>query len=228
MKKIAVLALVSVVGAAQAQTLFYGGDVDLTNGGNGIISQVGGTYTDFWVYDDFTLSDGSSITSVFGNFGDTSTTPGVGLHWEIRTGVAAGSGGTVVASGVSTNFTRVATGRAPLGLTEYTYTAAVSGVNLAAGTYFLGIALDNSNSTDARSYLSITSGANGIGSPIHNGNSFVNSPSQGLDWTDTQDLVGEPTDFSLGLTGTTVPEPASMAALGLGALALIRRRRASK
>ena len=35
-------------------------------------------------------------------------------------------------------------------------------------------------------------------------------------------------DFSYGLTGTAVPEPASIAILGLGALALIRRRRSKK
>jgi hypothetical protein len=52
-----------------------------------------------------------------------------------------------------------------------------------------------------------------------------------VDITDTGNPVGGPAvaqDMPFIITGTPVPEPASMAVLGLGALALIRKRRSKK
>jgi hypothetical protein len=78
-----------------------------------------------------------------------------------------------------------------------------------------------------RSFNSTSSGANCVGSPCGNDqNAFFNSTYFGAYFTNTNNYAGQP-DFSMGVIGTVVPEPATVALLtcGLGALVIVLRRR---
>jgi len=228
MKKILFIALVAVAGAANAQTLFYGGDAD---GRDAMQSQVGGSGTaKAVIYDDFTITTTSLITGVFGNFVEAGATSTTGWY-EIRSGMSAGNGGTVVSSNAAALpvvQTAYSGANGTLNnLTVHTYTIAVA-VTLAPGTYWLGIALDRTAAGAGQSFVATTGGANGVGTPLHNGNSFVNDPTNSLSFYPTNGANyegGGTWDVSYGVRGAAVPEPATMAALGLGVAALLRRRK---
>lgn len=224
MKRLLILGLACVAGAAQAGQLFYGGDFD---GRNGLRSQEGGNVSDSRVYDNFMLGSSSNITDVYGNFLDSTNGGSSSAFWEIRTGVSLGNGGTVVAGGVMGAATTKATGRSGFGLNEYTYDIKVSGVTLNAGTmYWLTVAPDMTGLGSVNIFLSTTGGANGVGGPLGDGNSYWDSTTFGKSFANPGDALGAGTwDFSLGVNGSPVPEPATFAVLGLGALALIKRRR---
>ena len=96
-------------------TLWYNGDF---NNINGLANEVNTTVTDAHVYDNFVVpAGGFDITSVFSD--DLISTNVTGATWEIRTGVSAGNGGTLVASGSTATPTVTATGRSGFGFTEY-------------------------------------------------------------------------------------------------------------
>jgi hypothetical protein len=104
--------------------LYYSGDYDRT-AADGRVNFVNGDYTAF-VYDNFTVGAGGwNVTSVFTN--ETYYTPTdfskLG-YYEIRKGVSAGNGGTVVASGT-----------APMVETPNEQNFTVGGVNL-PGAFF--------------------------------------------------------------------------------------------
>lgn len=201
--------------SASAAPIWYNGDFDGVNGQN-----VGAFNAfDSRVYDDFNISGQPMIIdSVFMNvLSAIPRTDILTFAWEIRSGVSAGSGGTLVASGLS-NATVTTTGRTGFGRPEYNVLATGLSVNLAPGTYWLGGKVGG-NGTSNDMFVSTTVGANGIGTPLNNVNSFWDSTSFGASW---QALAN---DYSMGVNGAPVPEPASMVALGLGALALVRRRR---
>jgi hypothetical protein len=72
--------------------------------------------------------------------------------WEIRTGVSEGNGGTQVASG-SGNINPTLSGRNPFGLTEYTVAVAViPPATLTAGTYWVNVSPQCTNSSHANCY----------------------------------------------------------------------------
>jgi hypothetical protein len=136
-------------------------------------------------------------------------------YWEIRSGVGAGDGGTLVASGDGVD-NLTPTGRfeaiIPGVFNVYEYTNQVSvNVTLTAGTYWLAVAPDVS---DQNSYISTTSGGNAVGLPPGNdGNSFASSSFFGWSFLPTSDdsLEGPGTwDYSMGVIGTAVPEPSSL------------------
>ena len=241
MKSLAILAVLAAFSLGQAQTLFYGGDPD---GRNGLVSgsnlaSAGQALT----YDDFNLASNSNITGFFGDWfvgsADTTSTFTTAAY-DIRTGIMdSGAGGTVTNIGTSVasgtvGITAVSTGLTGFGLNIYRMTTGAVGINLAAGHYWLAVAPvgDGTNSI----FLTTTSGTAGIGtqagigSPLANGNSYFDAISvygpTGWSRTDNASVLNTGTwDFSYGVTGSPVPEPASMAVLGMGALALIRRRR---
>jgi len=228
MKKILLFALVAVAGAANAQTIFYGGDSD---GRDGIADQSGGSVSDAYSYDNFNMV-GTTVTGLFANMVESGTAVATQAKYIIRTGVANGVQGTVVASGAGA-VSRVATGRSVLGFQEFTYT--MSGLNIALtnGTmYWFALALDKTGQ-GGQSFVTTTDGANGttnpnaIGTPIHDGRSFLDWQSAGFNMYDIAgpDLEGGGKwDLSQGVIAQAVPEPATMAALGLGVAALLRRR----
>lgn len=186
------------------------------------------------VYDNFTVgASGWNVTSLFENvcFAGGAPSDLSIFNWEIRSGVSAGNGGTLVASGTSLNPTVTATGRTALGgaLTEYKVTATGLDLDLSAGTYWLGGNFGGPPLPAASVYIGLTHGANGVGSPIGNaGTAFVNGGNHGWNWQPT-DIFGAG-GFSMGVDGKVqaVPEPTTLAALAGFCGILARRRRAGK
>jgi hypothetical protein len=215
-------------GTLPATTLWYNGDFDNING------LANGQNTGFTaaVYDDFHVTGGPAwlVNGVFTN-NLLSSAAGITMaNWEIRTGVSEGNPGVLLFSGTN-GATVTATGRSGFGLIEYT--VQVSGLSLllpTGTTYWLSVQPIGNNSQI--SYNSSTVGLNCVGTPCgNNDNAFFNSASFGFNFHTTTDPQFGPgnIDFSDGVIGTVVPEPATVALLtcGLGALLIaVRRRRA--
>lgn len=212
MKKLLIFGLVGLAAASQASpVIFYGGD---DNGVSDLAAQVGGL--DSRVYDNFTLTSAMTIDGVFGNYTDVSSGNSSSVYWEIRSGISTGNGGTLLFGGTNAGT------RTPVG-TLFNYSASIAPINLTAGNYFLMVAVSGA---DGQTWVKTTSGANGVGGPLNDDNSFWDSTTFGQAFQPVSGFFGASTDFSMGLTGSSsVPEPASFAVLGLGAVALIRRRR---
>jgi hypothetical protein len=202
-------------------SLWYNGDF---NGVNGLANERNTIIPQAAVYDNFTgpTSGVWNVTAVFSD--DLISTTVTGATWEIRTGVSEGNGGTLVASGSTATPTVTATGRSGFGFTEYM--VEVTGLNvflpmLPTGQfYWLNVTPVGNGS--GRSFNSTTSGTNCVGTPCGNDqNAFFTSTYLGVYFE------GQPSDFSNGVIGTVVPEPATIALLtcGVGALLIALRRR---
>ncbi|MFY9235392.1 MAG: PEP-CTERM sorting domain-containing protein [Fimbriimonadaceae bacterium] len=73
--------------------------------------------------------------------------------------------------------------------------------------------------------LMTTSGVGGRGGPLNDGQSMFFDPASG-EYRDVQDMLGAGTwDFSIGMIDNFVPEPGTVAAVGIGLAALLRSRR---
>jgi hypothetical protein len=206
---------------AGSSVLWYNGDLD---GRDALANQTGAA--DGLVYDNFIVPTGTTFTisAVFSN--DAMYNPGAAVtaYWEIRSGVSAGNGGTLLDSGDGTD-TISATGRTflfgGLGIQEFTNMVQGLNITLGAGTYWLAVAPDVS---DQNSYITTTSGANAVGIPPGNdGNSFMSSTFFGQNFVPTSDpsIEGPGTwDYSMGIIGVSqasVPEPSGfmMGMIGL-------------
>ena len=229
--------LIALAGLALATSLasagtvkYYGGDPDDVSG----LLDIRSAISDALVFDDFNWS-GGGVDRLFGNYSSNANAFAnavVAMEFEIRSGVSAGSGGTLVASGSTTNFTWVDTGVDYLGSDGFRGTADVNNFNLAAGTYFLALrpVFSVPSSSVPFSYLLSTNGTNSVGTPIGNGNSFFQSTggSAGLfnyQRADADDLLGTGTwDFSQGVEMVPLPTGATMGLAGI-TLAGLRRRR---
>lgn len=102
---------------------------------------------------------------------------------------------------------------------------------LAAGNYVFSLVLNTSFATNGQAFTQTTGATTQNGYVRNTGGGFA-LPS-GTAWGTlatnfAANGATNNTDWAIGINGTTVPEPASMAALGLGALAMIRRRRNKK
>ena len=91
-------------------------------------------------------------------------------------------------------------------------------MNLAPGTYWLNF-VPIGNGT-GRSLNTTTSGTNCVGTPCGN---------DGMSWFRPESTMFSPDDFSMGVIGAPIPEPATMALLacGVGGLLAVHRRRTS-
>jgi hypothetical protein len=226
----------TAIAQAPPGSLWYNGDF---NSINGLSNQDGGQVAQASVYDNFT-GPASGSWNVSALFSDNLLAPGLnnlitGANWEIRTGVASGVPGNLIASGLNAPVTLTPTGRVGFGYTEYQ--VEVSGLSLslphlASGFYWLNVTPVPAAGSSGQSFNSTTSGTNCVGTPCAgDSNSFWNSSSFGVFFGPASDNgIAPPADFSMGVIGT-VPEPATVALLtcGVGALliAVRRRRRAS-
>ena len=176
--------------------LFYGGDTNVNDPNvegfaNGNTLEVPDTES----FGAVTVPDGKQvlvegllfnvIPDVTGNVFDPKT-----ATWEIRTGMSEGNGGTQVASG-SGNINPTLTGRSPFGFTEYTVAVAVvPPVTLTAGTYWVNVSpqCTNSGNSNCSSMLfyvdNTTQGTNAVRpsfQPRHE--MFLNSAYFGFTYT---------------------------------------------
>ena len=180
--------------------LWYNGDFDGVNGlANERDTSLGsGQFAS--VYDDFNVTGGRmDVTSVFSdNLANTNIT---GATWEIRQGISEGNGGTLIASGTTVTPVVTPTGRSGFGFTEFMVEVTGLNVHLPPGTYWLNVTPIGDLS--GRSFDSTTGGANCVGTPCgNNQNAFFNSNFFGVDFASTANQ-GQPTDFSMGVNGTT-------------------------
>ncbi|MFZ0917230.1 MAG: hypothetical protein WAN04_10090, partial [Candidatus Udaeobacter sp.] len=141
---------------------------------------------------------GWNVTSVFSD--NLSSTNVTGASWEIRQGVAEGTGGPLIASGMTMTPVVTPTGRSGFGFTEYMVEVTGLSVSLPPGTYWLNVTVIGD--LTGRSFDSNTSGANCVGMPCGNDlNAFFNSNFFGTNFTSTSN-EGQATDFSMGVNGT--------------------------
>jgi hypothetical protein len=213
----------TAVAQAPPGSLWYNGDFD---GNNGLSNERNTIITQAAVYDGFNVTSPAwNATAVFSD--DLVSTVITGADWEIRTSLSNGNAGTLIASGTTNSPIVTPTGRIGFGFTEYM--VEVTGLNvflpmLPSGQHYWLNVTPVGNGT-GRSFISTTSGTNCVGTPCGNGMlTFFNSTYFGV-------YFGGPggPDYSMGVIGNVVPEPATVALLtcGVGALLIaLRRRRA--
>jgi RHS repeat-associated protein len=187
--------------------LFYGGDF---NGFNGLANEQKTLVTDAHVYDDFHIfyPEVYHITGLFSrNLMDTTAT---GANVRILGPGYAQAG--LVDGGLPQAYqalnlpvTVTPTGFSGFGYTEYQVLVNIPTLDLPPGHYYFDVQ-PIGNGT-GRSFESTTSGANGVGYPINNDDSWFSSSFFGVTWGDAADQVGgSSADFSAGLFGTSTTQ----------------------
>jgi len=202
--------------------LFYTGDFNYNgSGADGVFNAQGGALGSggsAYVYDAFTVPKGKTwtITKLFINTLSNASAVDPTLPWDIRKGVASGTGGTDVATGTGKD-TWKATGRSGFGYSEYTNMVTLKKkLKLKAGTYFLNVLTScmTSSCTVGSSglfYESDQESRPGVNQypPGKKGEQpwdegFFNSSSFGVNWENTTSLCGSGycDQFSMGAVGT--------------------------
>ena len=180
----------------------------------------------FNAYDNFTVTDPGGWTIDRAWSVDAVKITGITqAEWEIRAGMSPGNGGTIVASGIAAA-TQTALGvvATSLGYAEYTIQVTGLSVSLGPGTYWLSVSplvgADPTNQFGGvyESYNIGTNGANAVGTP-------TGAMPDALFNTPTNSFQRTFTGLAMGVAGSVgaVPEPGSLALLGLGAFGLILR-----
>lgn len=214
---------------AWTDVLFYGGDPI----GGGVASVINSQGPECRVYDNFTVPsvcEGPSawrVDCIFGYYVFDTTEPLNTAQYEIRQGISRGSGGVLLYNGVASaavtsSFETVDNG------TVYRIECPVAdGIVLSPGDYWVTLApiIDEPSK---QYFISLSEGVNGIGSPIYDGLSFVDSPSYGYNWAPGTDWYGGKPDSSIGVIGEVVPEPGTAVVLSIGLCGLGRFARRNR
>lgn len=190
-----------------------------------------------FAFDNFTWTNagGGLVSTIGGHFisaGNGPITGTIFAQWEIRSGMSAGNGGTLVASGsgvpisTQTAFTSVMAS-SPVADPVLRVELDVADFALAPGNYWLGFSIGDAGSPNGTGFAAETFGASGIGGPLNDGNAFyfqgdgINPPA--WNYVDVTSNWGTPMDMAYFIT--EIPTPTSAALLSLGAIASLRRRR---
>jgi hypothetical protein len=228
--------------AHAAATLWYNGNYDQNDAytdESNVPINMGGSYVleKSLVYDDFIVPAGQTWTlaSLFANDQTDYVAAPTTATWEIRTGMSAGNGGTLVASGDTSDTNTLETPGNGSTYTdpEYKLSVSISTVTLTPGIYWMALAPDSAGYYGDQSYVETTSGIGSVGLPTGlDGDSFLNNNLSGAG-----KLTFSPSslDFSAGITGTAtvsvVPEPADVPLLTAGlatGIGLLGRRKRSQ
>jgi hypothetical protein len=224
---LAMLLLGSMATPSYADTLWYNGDLD-TNYTFGLSNQISPTLTAS-LYDDFIVPAGGwTINTLYSNNIVNNSTI-TGAYWEIRQGVSAGNGGTLLWSGtslISDNVSVEATGRQSNDpFPEMTVAVTNLNFGLDEGTYWLSVTPMIISDDNGGVNISPTTGANAVG--FNSGNSFTcnYTATHTIDYADVPSFLGieGSVDFSMGIDGTVgspVPLPPSILLLASALLAL--------
>jgi len=205
-----------------------------TSGGAGFVDE---EFSDFPTYSTYNVDDvivgagGWTVNQIQTEVIATNTTAVTGIT-QARLNLFTNNGTSLPAAGndpttgsvvtvavtADTNFTNV-----------FYVTASGLNLNLGAGEYWVGLSPLASFSSQGETYIGYTNppqnpaGANYFSAAENPGGSFALA--QGTGWGNYNGTNGY---GAMDIQGTPAPEPASMAALGVGVLALIRRRRSRK
>jgi hypothetical protein len=184
---------------ANSNTNFYGGDFD---GRNGLADENNTTVSDAKVFDDIHFRGAWDNACVFGRYLMTTATAAVDVTilgpGEAQAGQVNG-GLPVAYAATNVPVTSVApTGFSGFGYTEYQVTSCLISIPPLQGHYYLSVQPVGDGT--GRAFMSTTSGANGRGSPIANGDSWFSSSYFGITFGKASDQLGSGTwDFSQGL-----------------------------
>lgn len=205
-----VAAIWLVVGSGavvQAEVLFYGGD----GIGEIVLENLKHHAVTSAIYDDFTVTDdGWKIEALQAYVGAFENALPSAAEWEIRRGTSEGDGGVLVAAGRTTEFTWTLTGVKGPALFEHVFRVDIADQNivLPPGRYHLLLRPEMSLS-ELMAFLYVTKGANGVGGPLGNSNSFLNSPGYNYNFRSVATLPGKkpPVDFRYKIEGAVLRKP---------------------